>query len=266
MKRILAAFTLSALMGCNPTPTPIQTPPAPSTSTPTVGGGTVSGALQADVQLNKESYFPGEEIEVVAVATGMTDSAWVGVIPTTTPHGKEADNEADKLGYSYLSEPRLVLVAPKTPGEYDVRLNDNDDNGVELASRGFKVVADPSPVSEAKLMLAPNTTVEPGANLEVPFEAPLEWREDAWIGIIPPKTEHGDEAVADGANMGYEHIKGRTRGRVSLKAPSEPGVYDVRMFDQDSDGGKEADSQSFKVEPTGSATPQDSDLDPGLTP
>lgn len=207
----------------------------------------MAGALQADVQLNKEVYFPGDEIEVTALAVGLTDSAWVGVIPTTVPHGKEADNDAADLGYMHLKEAsRVYLIAPKEPGEYDVRLNDSDEDGKELASRTFKVEADPNPVESAAILWKPEGKLEPGSAVEIPFEAPIGYPRHAWIGIVPSKVPHGLEFDADPVNLGYEYLKSRSRGKADLKLPVEPGEYDVRMFDSD-ESGDEVASVSFRI-------------------
>lgn len=252
MKKFIVGALALALLGCRQTSeAPPQQPPASpavsQTATPD-SDQMLTGAQQADVQLDKESYFPGDEIKVTALATGLSDSAWVGVVPTSAPHGKEVDNDSNKLSYVYTSnEGPLTLVAPKEPGDYDIRLNDNDDDGVEVASRSFKVTADPAPVTQPKILWQ-SVSVEPGAPLEIDFEAPVSFAEDAWIGIIPSSLAHGSEEEADKQNLGYQHLKGRSRARVILTAPSEAGSYDLRMFDTDS-AGKEVGSVTFEVKP-----------------
>lgn len=252
MKKMLSIVLATSwlFVGCQDKPLPQSTPtsaPAVSASPQSTEESTgLTGALQADVQLQKESFRPGDEIEVMAVATGLKDSAWVGVIPSAIPHGKEADNDANDLGYKHLKDQnRLILVAPTKPGKYDVRLNDSDEDGVELASRSFTVEEDPAPVKQAKILWEV-VDVTSGDELKVGFEVPLSYSESAWLGIVPTDTAHGEEAVGDPANLGYEYLGRRSRGNVILKAPSEVGNYDLRIYDDDADG-KEAASVSFTV-------------------
>lgn len=247
-KTILLAVALLSLAGCQgakPADQPNSTP-APN-STATASEGEVSGALQADVQLMQEVYYPGDQIEVMAVATNLKDSAWVGIVPTSVPHGEEKTNDANDLGYVYLKDnDRVLLVAPSEPGNYDVRLNDDDNDGKEVASRTFKLEVDPNPVAEAKLTWDGEEKVPAGETFEVQFEAPLSFEAKAWIGIVPTDTAHGEEAVGDAANLGYEHLGGRSRGSVVLRAPTTPGTYDVRFYDSDAEG-KEVGSVAVTV-------------------
>jgi hypothetical protein len=248
-KTLLLGFSVVAVLGCQPqnqTSTPSSPAPA-ATPSPSPPEQQMVGAQQADVQLDKETYFPGQQISVVALATGLQDSAWVGVLPAALPHGSEEENDSHDLDYkTVMGETQLILVAPTEPGDYDVRLHDSDQEGKEVASRRFKVVPDPSPVTEAKILWQPKASVVAGTTLEIPFEAPLAFPEDAWIGIVPAATPHGKESDSDSANLGYAHLDRRSRGTVRLTAPAQPGQYEVRMFDADSDG-KEIVSVAFVV-------------------
>jgi hypothetical protein len=250
MKKILIiAITLLGLLGCKQgADAPTQSASPDTAASGASDGGQLTGALQADVQLEREVYFPGDQINIVVMATGYQDSAWVGIVPSAIPHGQEADNDANDLGYVFIKDNnRLMLVAPKEPGDYDMRLNDDDAEGQEMASRTFKVEADPAPVTAPALLWQPNGAEQVNNKLEVRFEAPLTFASDAWIGIVPSDTEHGKESVGDAANRGYEHLQGRGRGTVLLQVPAEAGKYDLRMYDTDADGSEVA-SISFEVE------------------
>ena len=260
MKKSLSIAIVSLmplLLGCQKAPVPEQaaTPRPPVTSSPSPETtaipsgevGMVSGALQPDVQMDKEVYLPGEQINVTAVATGMADSAWIGVVPSEIPHGKESDNDSNDLGFHYLRDgSTFFLVAPDKPGEYDVRFNDDDGNGKEVASRSFKVELDSNPVNDPRITWEPPAEVEAGSTIDVSFEVPTTFAEDAWIGVVPSATAHGSEEDGDAADLVYQPLDGRSRGVASLKAPANPGDYDVRIYDSDSKG-KEVASVSFKV-------------------
>lgn len=250
--KICAVFLLLLiLVGCRqsePVPPRVSGSPAPSEQ----GEPLVSGALQPDIQLDKEEYRPGEQINVMAVATGLEGRPWVGVVPAAVSHGSEEENDVHDLSYIYINETdHPFLVAPEVPGEYDVRFNDDDTDGREIASRSFRVVPDPEPVSEARVLWRPEGVLSPGQMLQVGFEVPLEYPKDAWIGIVPRDTPHGTEAAGDSADLDFVRLAGRKRGTVDLKAPEEEGAFDVRIYSSDSNGAEGA-SVPFEVGAPGS--------------
>jgi hypothetical protein len=241
----IVTLSLYSLLGCQATK-PVR-PTSSPTSAAEIEVGMVTGAQQPDVLLEREVYHPGDQINITAVGTSLTDTAWIGIVPSAIPHGNEQTNDDNDLGYVFLKDnERVFLVAPKEPGEYDARLNDADEDGKEIASRSFKVEVDPSPVAEPKLLLDPVSKFAPSSEIDIQFEAPTNFADNAWIGIVPTDTEHGEEEVGDSANMGYEHLNGRSRGTVRLTAPGNAGEFDVRMYDSD-DKGKEVGSVSFVV-------------------
>lgn len=208
----------------------------------------MTGALQSDVQFAKSEYLPGEQIDVTVIGTGLDPKGWAGVIPSEVPHGSEETNDQHDINFKYLDDkPSLYLVAPTKPGKYDVRLNEKDEGGKELASRSFTVVAGatPAPIS---LKLA-QTSYKAGEMVRVEFEANPEYPENAWIGIVPSTVKHGPEAELDANNLGYQYLENRSLGWLELKAPDKTGSYDVRMTDGDSEGAKEVASQTFQVTP-----------------
>ncbi len=250
MKYFVIGLALVGTFGCQQKP--LTEPPATTRSpvsavipTPDASSDIVAAQV-ADVQLDKETYLPGDEMQVTVMGPGLTDSAWVGVIPANIPHGSEEDNDSNDLGYIRTAGGIVSLVAPREPGDYDARLNDSDEEGKEVASRSFKVTPDPSPVAEPKMLWEPSAPILGGSEVVIEFEAPLSFAEDAWIGIVPSATPHGDEDVNDKAQVGYVHLDGRSRGKVKLIVPTEPGDYDVRMYDSDHEG-KEVGAITFEV-------------------
>lgn len=85
-----------------------------------------------------------------------------------------------------------------------------------------------------------------GEEIRVHFTAPPHFPSDAWIGIVPSHIAHGSEAVNDQHDLSYEYIDKRTTGVIVLQTPTQPGSYDIRMHDTDSDG-REVCSVTFKV-------------------
>lgn len=116
------------------------------------GGGTeiasvsfTVGQIKAEgsLKLSKDSFFPGEEIEVTFTASEtLPKTAWVGLIPAKVEHGKESVNDQYDLQYHYVDKKTsgtMVFVAPPEGGSYDLRLNSSDSDGVEIASVTFQV-------------------------------------------------------------------------------------------------------------------------------
>jgi hypothetical protein len=72
------------------------------------------------------------------------DNAWVGIFSADAPHGKEEANDKNKLIFQYLrkrTSGNLVFSGPTRPGNYDLRMNDSDTLGTEVATIAFTVTA-----------------------------------------------------------------------------------------------------------------------------
>jgi len=95
--------------------------------------------------LDKTAFVPGEQMTVHFTApASFEDNAWVGIFPADAPHGKEETNDQNKLIFQYLrkrTSGNLVFVGTTRPGSYDLRMNDNDTYGTEVATVPFTVVA-----------------------------------------------------------------------------------------------------------------------------
>lgn len=103
----------------------------------------VSGAVASEnglIALDKDVYQVNEDIWALVTLgeTAVANDAWVGVIPSETPHGQEVDSDAVDIDYEYITRANensvVQLNAPDRPGSYDIRLFDTDAGGVELAS------------------------------------------------------------------------------------------------------------------------------------
>jgi hypothetical protein len=95
------------------------------------------------LQLATQRVAPGERLSVhFAAPSARDDTAWIGVVPASIPHGSEEVNDRHDLSYVHLGPSRrgmLRLHAPLEPGTYDLRLHDSDDGGRELVSMTFEV-------------------------------------------------------------------------------------------------------------------------------
>lgn len=211
---------------------------------------------RAELSLEKDTFSPGEVIKVKYIALPEYDeSAWIGMIPSAIKHGSESLNDQHDITYKYLKKStagEMSFTAPVTPGFFDLRMNDTDKNGVEVAFVTFKVVgppppapaaapapapapAAPAPQAGAKLTLA-QTTFAPGETIKLNYVALPTYASNGWIGIIPSHVAHGNESENDRHDIAYKYLKKSTSGEMTFTAPSNPGNYDFRMHDTDNNG------------------------------
>ncbi|MBE2224381.1 MAG: hypothetical protein IAF02_22765 [Anaerolineae bacterium] len=102
---------------------------------------TLPTTLDGSMNVDKTSFGTQEAVVITLVLNEpQAEDAWVGIVPSDTPHGLEADGDAADLTYEYVSnavDGKITLYAPSEPGSYDVRMYSTDSasaNGVELAS------------------------------------------------------------------------------------------------------------------------------------
>lgn len=192
-----------------------------------------------DLTLNKTSVMSGETIEVTFVAQeGLDKNAWIGIIPSDTPHGTEKVNDEFDVAYQYLNGKltgTLTFTAPLTGGNYDFRLNESDvkQDAKELASISFVVEALAQENLPNAIILEKNTFTV-GEKMVVNYTSASGMDKNAWIGIIPSEIEHGLEATNDAHDVSYSYLNGRNRATLNMVAPSKPGSYDLRMNESDS--------------------------------
>ncbi len=209
-------------------------------------------ASPASMRVDRSSLLPGQELTVTFTAPdGLPDGAWIGLIPSSVPHGDEAVNDRNDLAYEYMSgktSGSFTFKAPGRPGSYDLRMNDG--NGKEIASVTFAVKTVDASAVTLKLSAA---TVAPGAAFTVSFTAPSGFAEDAWVGIIPSSVPHGDGEEDDRHDVAYEYVSGRTSGTMTFNAPGTPGSWDARLIDT-AQNGTEVASVTFEVRALSGAT------------
>ncbi len=209
-----------------------------------------SFAQDATITLRKGIYAPGEEIYVGFTALpDFADNAWIGIIPSNVPHGRESVNDQHDIAYQYLHKKTsgmLTFVAPLQEGNYDFRMHNTDSSdGVEVASVSFTVQASPYP-QQASLTLQKGVFA-PDEEILVSFTAPPGFADNAWVGIIPSNVPHGKESVNDQHDISYQYLEKNTSGVLTFIAPLQEGNYDFRMHNTDSSDGVEVASVSFTV-------------------
>ncbi len=131
----LSLLAALCLVGCSGSeePAPQVAPAAPAP------GGTIPATLS----LGRDVYMPGDTINLVYMApAGLPTNAWIGIIPSGVPHGSEEVNDQHDISYQYLEGATsgiMEFIAPSAPGSYDLRMNESDNGGRELATITFTV-------------------------------------------------------------------------------------------------------------------------------
>lgn len=107
--------------------------------------GPVKPLVGNAIRLNKSRFAPAEPITItvsIKAEDKLDETAWVGIVPSAVEHGSEPINDQHNLGYKYLGKSlygQTTLPAPNAPGFYDLRLNNSDTDGKELAFVTFVV-------------------------------------------------------------------------------------------------------------------------------
>jgi len=201
--------------------------------------------------MDKLEFAPGESITLHFTApAGLPTNAWIGIIPSSIPHGDESTNDQHDISYQYLdgmTSGTMTFTAPSTPGTYDFRMHDTDTSGVELKSTTFTVVSSGGGGGGAASIVLRKTVFAPGESITLSFTAPAGLPTSGWIGIIPSSVSHGDESTNDLHDIAYQYMDGATSGMMTFTAPEMIGTYDFRMNDNDS-GGRELTSITFMVQ------------------
>jgi outer membrane lipoprotein-sorting protein len=125
--------------------------PQPKETAPSPGPSPAPGAAQQEptapdrLTLTKTRYAPGETVSFTFNAgQGMKTGAWIGLVPSSTPHGRSPVNLKHAVDYHMLNNNTsgtLTFPAPSETGtSWDIRLFDNDSSdGKEAASKTFTV-------------------------------------------------------------------------------------------------------------------------------
>ncbi len=107
-------------------------------------------------------------------------------------------------------------------------------------------VTDTTEVDEDAYVNLDKSVYEPDEIITVEYKALEEFDDNAWIGLIPSEVPHGDEEENDEYDLQYHLIGSELSGEVTFVAPTEPGLYDIRMFTSDLEG-VEVTYQTFEV-------------------
>ena len=177
------------------------------------------------VSIALENPAPVEGHPLVVAFDGMpgNDRDWISIADPTA-------GEGEYIAYEYTRGVRkgvVKLPAPVKPGRYEIRAYFDDSTGDRTvrARQVFEV----APAPEVQ-MTADAQVYAPEAPIKVAFSS-MPGNDRDWISIAVAGTE-------DGAYKTYVYLRGQTSGAAELKAPAEPGAYELRAYFDDTTGDK----------------------------
>ena len=199
--------------------------------------------LRATLVLNKKAFVTGEAIELdYAVSPELVGNAWVGVIPSKTPHGLTSTNDDHDVDYTYLNKisGRLRMTAPLVEGQWDLRVSD-PESGIEVDSVSFEVS-----LASGRLFLS-ERDYAPGQSIKLRVDTSVPLTEEAWVGLFKKSAPHGKSGASDPYDLDYSFLDGKARTELDFTAPEEPGAYQFRLFDSSAADGNELAVVDFSV-------------------
>lgn len=230
-----------------PTPGPAveiepAAPPLAMESAPTkepVAGPAVESAPPAAVEvrtntlrLDKKLARPGEPLTASFTAASTPgDTAWIGIVPVDLPRkGIQNIRNASPSSRTVagLDQGDVTLTTPEEPGFYEVRFYASTD-GPQLASQTFEATIRATSIHLEKNRYGVREPMEVYYSVEQAGPG-------AWIGIVPGGLVSREAAKNSARAQQKRGLEGRNGGSMSFTAPAEPGLYELRMFDSETDG------------------------------
>jgi hypothetical protein len=187
----------------------------------------------ATLSLDKSEYAPGETITVTFTGMLGDDQDYVSTAEAGSGNG-------NYLKYVYtgsLRDGTVTLLAPTSPGSYEVRAFFREDESVLRGMAPFTVagtvavVTTPTPGTPTP----PDPTAEARATLSLDKGeyAPGEMITVSFSGMSGDSKDYVSTAPAGSPNstyLQYVYTQSSQAGSASLAAPTSPGSYEVRAF------------------------------------
>lgn len=165
----------------------------------------------------RETYNPGALTRIdLKDSSGIYQTVWTGRDTNT--------GIPDRIGWSNITfaqttyptnTVKLYLNTSLVPGW-------NEIDAVELVGIYAGITPLPTPTPAAYRLSATPAMVSPGESITVTFTAP--GFQSDWISIYPIGE------INQNYDAGWQYLGGRTSGTLTYTAPSTPGEYEFRMF------------------------------------
>ena len=162
--------------------------------------------------------------------------AWIGVVPSDTPHNEQDANNA-YIKYSSLKDfesgnfTGFELSDNSLSGNYDLRIYANDNGGKELSCVTFYIDGPKAEITNVQWN--PDTRTVTADVIYANFSDD----NSAWIGVVPSDTPH-NEQDADRADVNYIFLRNFESGAFpGITVPNDiSGSYDLRIYSNDYNG------------------------------
>ena len=172
--------------------------------------------------------------------------AWIGVVPSDTPHNEQDANNA-YIKYSSLKDfesgnfTGFELSDNSLSGNYDLRIYANDNGGKELSCVTFYIDGPKAEITNVQWN--PDTRIVTADVIYANFSDD----NSAWIGVVPSDTPH-NEQDADRADVNYIFLRNFESGAFpGITVPNDiSGSYDLRIYSNDYNGSELA-CTNFKI-------------------
>ncbi len=158
--------------------------------------------------------------------------------PSSTPNSSQqgTNNNSGTVGKDIISVGANLEVKSPT----------------SLKTSDFKLESD----SNATKMTLTKFTFNPDEEIKIKLVAPESYYSvDAWVGINNEKSASGDSKTNDATDIAYVYLN-TVKGMefVTLKAPINAGIYELRLNDGNSETSKEVNKIKFVVSNSDSIT------------
>lgn len=105
-----------------------------------------------------------------------------------------------------------------------------------------------STTSTTSTITTDKSSYEIGEKIQANYSIVEEIKDNAWLGIVPANTPHGDEEDGDAVDVDYKYLSGSKEGTMEFSAPLEIGDYQFRVYNDDGSGAIElSTSATFTI-------------------
>lgn len=212
-------------------PGPSSQPPLPAPAPerrqeivvpPTVALGSSSGVVEPDAELTV----------TCTIVTGSPSSKhWIGLYAVNAPMSTYASYRMVTT-----ATPSYGFKAPRKPGDYEFRYILEDNRTAVAVSNPVRVLGDP-PVPPRVELQAGAAVVKAGGEIQGRWSLCSGKRSAYdWVGLYPEGAKNEDYVA-------WKYVTD-DQGGVVLKAPEEPGTYEIRYL---LDNGYESVATSVRI-------------------
>jgi hypothetical protein len=184
---------------------------------------TITPAGEVTLTPAQAAYAEAQPLTVAFAGMPGNDKDWIAVAASGSP-------EADYISYVYTQGRTTGSVELKSlmkPGPYEIRAFFDDGSGDRTVRGRTAIEIVPAAVPRMELDAE---TYAPGDTITVTY-SDMPTNERDWFSVAAADSKPDQY-------LSYGYTGGSAEGAVELKAPDEPGAYEIRAYFDDSSGDK----------------------------